>query len=142
MGWSRCLPLTLGPSPVIVVDKELQGMKERRKGRRFSVTLSVFVRAKNGVEPHIETSATDMGSRGIFVGSAKGWGLGTHLELEIILPIAPDKECPRVLCTGTVVRFQESKAGRKAGVGIAISNYQFIRNGRVKTSGSSRLYLA
>jgi len=117
-------------------------MKEQRRGRRFSVTLSVLVRAKNSVEPHIETTATDMGSRGIFIGRTTGWGLGTQLEMEIVLPIAPDKECPLVRCTGTVVRFQESKAGRKAGVGIAISNYQFIRNGRVKTSGSSRLYLA
>ena len=100
-------------------------MQERRKGR-FTVTLPILVRVKNSVEPGIETTATDMGSRGLFIGDAKGWKLGTQLAIEIILPIASNKECPRVLCTGSVVRLQEPQTRRKAGVAVAISNYKFI----------------
>jgi len=83
----------------------------------------------------------DMSRSGVFIRSAKGVHLASHVEVRVALPpvaIAP-AQTAEISCVGRVVRHVSRKDGprRRSGYGIAIDQYE-LRTDRGRNVGRTQ----
>ena len=80
---------------------------ERRKSRRFQITLSLLVRWTDGESRYDSGHCVNIGQGGMFVLAAAAPPLGAEVEIEFVLP--PFGNVPhatRLQCVGRVSRHE------------------------------------
>ncbi|HEY7679850.1 MAG TPA: PilZ domain-containing protein [Terriglobia bacterium] len=102
---------------------------ERRKYRRYDLSIEVQVRKrKRGATP-VRTRTKDISARGIYFDFLEQMEVGSDVDLELNLPpeLCAGKNV-RIRCHGRVVRLEKPKADGSVGVGASIEDYRFVRS--------------
>ncbi len=99
--------------------------EEKRRARRFDLSLPVTVLAAGQKKPQWAIHTRDISSNGILLEFDENLTPGTRMELEITLPGEITQAGPvRVRCLGHVVRVNR---GDRTGVAVSIERYEFMR---------------
>ena len=102
---------------------------DRRKHRRFDLSLPVKVRLKTQAASQIQTSTKDISAHGIYYFTlSEKFELGSELECVVLLP---PELCQgnniEVRCRGKIVRVERPDAENKIGVAATIEDYEFVK---------------
>ena len=102
---------------------------ERRKFRRYDLSIEVQVRPRKRVANPVRTYTRDISARGIYFDLSEKMEVGSELEFEIYLPpeLCAGKSV-RVRCRGRIVRLEKSKPAGGIGIAASIESYEFVRD--------------
>lgn len=101
---------------------------ERRRHRRFDLSLPVKVRVKTQVAAQVTTSTKDISARGIYFTISEDLDIGS--ELECVLTLPPELcqgNTIQVRCRGKIVRVERPDTDNNIGVAATIEDYEFIK---------------
>jgi len=101
---------------------------ERRKYRRYDLSIEVQVRPRKRVATPVRTYTRDISARGIYFDFSERMEIGSELEFELNLPpeLCAGKNV-RIRCRGRIVRLEKPKSDGALGVAASIENYEFVR---------------
>ena len=101
---------------------------ERRKYRRYDLSIEVQVKPRKRVATPVKTVTRDISARGVYFDFSERMEPGAELEFELNLPpeLAAGKTV-RIRCRGKIVRVDAPKTGSTARVAATIENYEFVR---------------
>ncbi len=100
---------------------------ERRRARRFDLTLPVTLLAVEEKADKQTVRTKDISSTGMFIEFDEDVQIGSKIELIVDLPQEITQAgTVRLSCTGRVVRIDRAKPARP-GVAVSIERYQFMR---------------
>ena len=98
---------------------------EKRRARRFELSLPVTVVAAGWKMPPMAVQTLDISSNGVLLEFSQDMSPGTTMEMEITLPAEITRAGPvRVRCLGHVVRVDRSA---RTGIAVTIERYEFLR---------------
>jgi c-di-GMP-binding flagellar brake protein YcgR len=101
--------------------------EERRKYRRYDLSIEVNVRPRKRVSTPVRTRTRDISARGIYFDFSEKMEPGSELEFELNLPpeLAAGKVV-RIRCRGKIVRV-EGHGNDGVRMAATIENYEFLR---------------
>ena len=101
---------------------------ERRKFRRYDLSIEVQVKPRKRVAAPVKTVTRDISARGVYFDFSERMEPGSELEFELNLPpeLAAGKSV-RIRCRGKIVRVEAPKAEGTTRVAATIENYEFVR---------------
>ena len=101
---------------------------ERRKYRRYDLSIEVQVKPRKRVATPVKTVTRDISARGVYFDFSERMEPGSELEFELNLPpeLAAGKSV-RIRCRGKIVRVDAPKAEGTIRVAATIENYEFVR---------------
>jgi c-di-GMP-binding flagellar brake protein YcgR len=102
---------------------------ERRKYRRYDLSIEVNVKPRKRVAAPVRTFTRDISARGIYFDFSEKMDPGSELEFELNLPpeLAAGKAV-RIRCRGKIVRVERPSAEGVVRVAATIESYEFIRS--------------
>ena len=102
---------------------------EKRRARRFPITLPILVKADEAKAQQKETRTCNVSSSGVYFEFASPLGVGTALKFVLTLPAQITRgNAVRIKCVGKVVRMDQGKSGKGLlGVAATIERYEFLR---------------
>lgn len=102
---------------------------DKRRARRFPMTLPVVVKVEEETEEQKPVQTYNVSSSGVYFEFASPLDVGTPLEFVLTLPEQITKgNAVRIKCVGKVVRVDHGKAeGGSLGVAATIERYEFLR---------------
>lgn len=106
----------------------MQDAAERRRHRRYDLSLPVRVRPKAGEAPVVVGSSRDISAGGIYFTVLKDFDVESEMEFELNLPpeISQGKDV-RILCTAKIERVDRMEKEDRIGIAASIEKYKFIR---------------
>ena len=101
---------------------------ERRKYRRYDLSIEVQVKPRKRVTAPVRTVTRDISARGVYFDFSEKMEPGSELEFELNLPpeLAAGKTV-RIRCRGKIVRVESPGAEGTMRVAATIENYEFLR---------------
>jgi c-di-GMP-binding flagellar brake protein YcgR len=101
---------------------------ERRKYRRYDLSIEVQVKPRKRVAAPVRTVTRDISARGVYFDFSEKMEPGSELEFELNLPpeLAAGKSV-RIRCRGKIVRVETPGAEGGVRVAATIENYEFLR---------------
>lgn len=102
---------------------------DKRRARRFPMTLPVAVRVEESDNHQKAVQTFNVSSSGVYFEFASPLDIGTALEFVLTLPEQITKgNAVRIKCVGKVVRVDEGKSeAGSLGVAATIERYEFLR---------------
>ena len=103
---------------------------DKRRARRFSMTLPVAVKIEEITGQPKPVHTRDVSSSGVYFEFAAPLDVGTALEFVLTLPEQITKgSAVRIKCVGKVVRVDRGKSEEEGSLGVAatIERYEFLR---------------
>ena len=101
---------------------------EKRRARRFPMTLPVAVKAEDLGKGELKVQTRDISSSGVYFEFASPLDVGTALEFVLTLPEEITKgSSVRIKCMGKVVRVDRLREGSHIGIAASIERYEFLR---------------
>lgn len=111
--------------------------EEKRRARRFDLSLPVRVMAVGDQKSSQTVRTKDISSSGLFIEFEERVQAGTKVELLVSLPQEITQAgVVQIRCIGRVVRVERSSSER-TGVAVTIDRYEFARMGE-DLSGKNR----
>ena len=99
---------------------------ERREARRFTMSLTMRVLARNHNQPELNASTRDVSYRGLYFLAEAKFEIGSEIEFVITLPRQSTQSVDvNIHCYGTVVRVEPTTSGRN-GIAAKIDKYEFL----------------
>ena len=101
---------------------------ERRRYRRYDLSLEVQVKPRKRVSTPVRTFTRDISARGVYFDFSENMERGSELEFELNLPpeLAAGKNV-RIRCRGKIVRVDPISPEGGVRVAATIENYEFVR---------------
>ena len=101
---------------------------ERRKYRRYDLSIEVRVKPRKRVAVPVRTVTRDISARGVYFDFSEKMEPGSELEFELNLPpeLAAGKSV-RIRCRGKIVRVDKPATDGGVRVAATIENYEFVR---------------
>ena len=101
---------------------------ERRKYRRYDLSIEVQVQPRQRVAVPLQTFTRDISARGVYFDFSEKIEVGSELEFELNLPpeLCAGKNV-RIRCHGRIVRLDKPRADTGIGIAATIENYEFVR---------------
>lgn len=100
---------------------------EKRRARRFELTLPVTLLAIEERQTQKTVRTRDISSTGLFFEFDQNVTIGSKIELVVDLPQEITQAGNvRLCCTGRVVRIEHPTPAR-SGIAVSIDRYQFMR---------------
>lgn len=102
---------------------------ERRKYRRYDLSIEVHVKPRKRAAAPVKTVTRDISARGVYFDFSERMDPGSDLEFELNLPpeLAAGKSV-RIRCRGKIVRVDAPKGEGTARIAATIENYEFVRS--------------
>ena len=125
-----CNNITVADYPLSPSPDEDASMNaaEKRRARRFPMTLPVAVRAEEVGKGELKVQTRDISSSGVYFEFATPLDIGTALEFVLTLPEEITKgSSVRIKCVGKVVRVDRPRESSQIGVAATIERYEFLR---------------
>ena len=99
---------------------------DKRRARRFPMTLPVMVRAEETSKEEALTQTINISSTGVYFEFGSDVGVGSSLEFVLTLPEQITRGGPvQIKCVGKVIRVD--RGGGTVGVAATIERYEFLR---------------
>ena len=103
-------------------------VSDKRRARRFPMTLPVAVRAEEAIAEQATVSTRDISSSGVYFNFDSELQVGTTLEFVLTLPQETTRGIPvQLKCMGKVVRVDRSANAGSVGIAATIERYEFMR---------------
>jgi hypothetical protein len=101
---------------------------DRRKYRRYDLSIEVKVQPRKRAAPVVEAHTRDISARGVYFDFSEKMEIGSELEFELNLPaeLCAGKNV-RIRCRGRIVRLDKPKADTGVGIAATIESYEFVR---------------
>lgn len=101
---------------------------ERRKFRRYDLSIEVHVKPRKRAAAPIKTVTRDISARGVYFDFSEKMEPGSELEFELNLPpeLAAGKQV-RIRCQGKIVRVDCDNGTGTTRVAATIESYEFVR---------------
>ncbi|HWP85100.1 MAG TPA: PilZ domain-containing protein [Terriglobia bacterium] len=101
---------------------------ERRRYRRYDLSLEVHVKPRRRSATPYRTVTRDISARGVYFDFSERLEPGSELEFELTLPPELVAGRPvRIRCRGKIVRVDAVETEGAARVAATIESYEFIR---------------
>ncbi len=101
---------------------------EKRKERRFALSLPVQVRPRAPVADPVDSNTKDISASGICFLLPEKVEVGAEVEWEVTLPAELGPASLRIHCKGRILRVDPPDALGRIAVAATLDSYHFVRH--------------